>query len=437
MEHLGPPRPRVSRETRLLLVTVLVSIVTLWVLARIRFPDRPPTPNPVPPLFTQLAVRPRFEELAASVAELESRLLPALIALELDKLTTSGRLTVGERVVPALRIRNDVVVTLLDRETGVTTMEHSADRAVLARDPASGLAVVRVPAAAAPVLTPWLPQRMQYPRYFVESDVTRQGTSLRPVFVGSLSRVVSPTWSESIWAAPANTGLAIGAFVFTTDGTLAGLAIEHEGRPAILPADAMMRSAERLLREGSGGGGWLGLEVQALTPAIASVTGGTNGVVVTWVDPEGPAAGKLVVADVIETLGDQAFATMKHWEARLSRLAPGDSVLLGVRRAGQIEEVQLAAADPPPLPANLEPYPLGLITRVVPRVGVEVVRVDPGSAADRAGVQVGDVITLIGNLEGPTPAQITQAFLATPEDRALLLGITRGDHHRVLALGKR
>ena len=406
-----------SRETRLLFITVLVAVVTLWVLARIRYPGQPATPNPVPSLLTQLAPRAGFEDLAVEVAGLESRLAPSLVALES-----------GQDVLPALRIRDDVVVARL-------TSNLTPKLTVLARDPASGLAVIRVPAAPAPALALWSPQRMQYPRYLIVSDVSRQGMSLRPIFVGSLYPAASPTWSESIWAAPARTDLATGAFVFTSDGTLAGLAIEHEGRPAILPAEAVIRLAERLLREGVRASGWLGVEVQALTPSIASAAGVGAGVVVTRVDPQGGAAEKLAVTDVIETVDGEVVATLEHWEARLARLAAGDSLALSVRRRGDVQEIQVTAGDAPPAPA--EARPLGLTMRAVSRTGVEVVRVDPGSAAARAGIEAGDVVTVIGEVERPTPGQLTRAFHAAPDDRPLLVGVTRGDRHRVLALGKR
>lgn len=436
MEMGGPPRPRVSRETRLLFITVLISIVTLWVLARIRFPDRPATPNPVPPLLTQLAVRPRFEDLALAVAELESRLAPSLLALELDEPPPFGdQPAFAQDVIPALRIRDDVVVTLLKTASGVASAPRPANLTLLARDPASGLAVIRVPTAPAPVLTVWSPQRMQYPRYLIVSDVSRQGTSLRPIFVGSLYPAASSMWSDSIWAAPAHTDLATGALVFSTEGRLAGLAIEHAGRPAILPAEALIRAADRLLREGSRNGGWLGVEVQELTPAVALAAGASGGVMVTWVDPRGAAAEKLAVTDVIETIGDEVVAGLEHWEARLARLAAGDSLVLRVRRRGEVREIQLTAGGAPPTLS--EAHLLGLTMRAVPRIGVEVVRVDPGSAAARAGIEAGDVMTLIGEIERPTPAQVTRAFQATPEDRPLLVGVTRGDRRRVLALGKR
>ena len=91
-----------------------------------------------------------------------------------------------------------MVVALLETATGVESAPRPADLSVLARDPASGLAVIRVPTAPAPVLTVWFPRRMQYPRYLIASDVARQGTSLRPVFVSALYPAASPTWSESI-----------------------------------------------------------------------------------------------------------------------------------------------------------------------------------------------------------------------------------------------
>ena len=69
-------RPRVSRETRLLLTTALVAVAALWVLARIRFPDLPATPNPVPPLLSQLATTPTFDGLAFEVSQLQVRLEP-------------------------------------------------------------------------------------------------------------------------------------------------------------------------------------------------------------------------------------------------------------------------------------------------------------------------------------------------------------------------
>ena len=71
----------------------------------------------------------------------------------------------------------DVVVALLPPASGAAGMPPAADPIVLARDPASGLAVIRVPAARAMALPLWSPLRLQYPRYLLVSDVSPTGTS--------------------------------------------------------------------------------------------------------------------------------------------------------------------------------------------------------------------------------------------------------------------
>ena len=74
-------RSRVSRETRQLLIAALVAVVALWLLARIRFPGAPATPNPIPSLLSQLSVAPRLvvDHLGMSQAG-----LPALLDLVKD-----------------------------------------------------------------------------------------------------------------------------------------------------------------------------------------------------------------------------------------------------------------------------------------------------------------------------------------------------------------
>lgn len=80
MELTGLRRSRISRDTRLLLITVCVAVAVLWVLARLRFPERPVTANPIPPLLTQLASRAVLEDLPSEVSQLQPRVLPLLHA---------------------------------------------------------------------------------------------------------------------------------------------------------------------------------------------------------------------------------------------------------------------------------------------------------------------------------------------------------------------
>ena len=63
--------------------------------------------------------------------------------------------------------------------------------------------------------------------------------------------------------------------------------------------------------------------------------------------------------------------------------------------------------------------------------GAEVVRVEPGSAGDRAGLVAGDVITLVAGTEAPNPAQLTKAFASLHAGQRVMLAVTRGDTHFV------
>jgi S1-C subfamily serine protease len=282
-------------------------------------------------------------------------------------------------------------------------------------------------------VTTWSPIRPQYPRYLITGDVSREGTSFRPVFVGALYAVQSSIWTGSIWALPPSTNLSPGAFVFTTEGLLAGLVVRRDRGLAIVPGDTVLGAADHLRRNGFPEQGQLGIDVEPVRPDLGASLGAETGVIVAWVDPQGPAAGRLDVTDVIEAVGDEGSLTYEGWRARMARLAPGESVLLHVRQHGNVRTVSLTAGPAPPAAVR----PLGLTLRAIRSVGVEVVRVDLASAAARAGIEPGDVITLIGDRQAPTPSEVRRVFAAAPEDRPILLAVTRGERHQVLVLQKR
>jgi putative serine protease PepD len=65
-----------------------------------------------------------------------------------------------------------------------------------------------------------------------------------------------------------------------------------------------------------------------------------------------------------------------------------------------------------------------------------VVYVLPRSAAARAGIQAGDVITRVGNVETPSSANISRLFAAESPGGSLVVALTRNQDHRVLAIKK-
>jgi S1-C subfamily serine protease len=171
--------------------------------------------------------------------------------------------------------------------------------------------------------------------------------------------------------------------------------------------------------------------VQALTDPVALVTGAKVGVVVTFVRPDGPAARRLMVGDVIQELDGRALATREVWDVRMSRLSVDDALTVRVRRRGEVLDVALVAVSPP---VPVVTRSLGLTLRRRTGIGAEVIRVEPASAGNRAGLVVGDVITLIADIDAPTPVQVTRSFAALREGRRSMVAVTRGATHFVTTL---
>jgi S1-C subfamily serine protease len=403
-----------------------MAVAALWLLARVRFPERPVTPNPVTSVLSQLASVPKYDELAREIAEIHARLQPSLLVLGAPS-ALPGVLPVPPPTT-AIRLRDDLAVTLVAGSARARWTEVST----LAVDAASGLAVVRVPLPG-PTSPPvsWAPREPQQSRYLAASDVSPEGVSLRPAFVGSLDPVESPLWAEPVWAVPAHTDLAPGSFLFTSSAEFAGLVIAHGGGLAIVPAGTVLAAAERLLATPRGPAGTIGIEVQALTPDVAAVTGARWGVVVTWVDAGGAASTQLMAGDVIEAVDGRALITRPHWDARVARLAVGETLALRVRRRDAIQEVAVVASAPPEPPATRS---LGLTLRGRATIGADVVRLERGSAAERAGLAIGDVITRIADVAAPTPAQVVRSFAAIDQGGRVLVAVTRGDTHLVTTM---
>ena len=424
----GSYRPRLSRETRRLLLTALVATLTLWVLARVRFPERPAAPNPVPPILDQLTGPPTFAELAARVGELRGQLADSLVSLVFIRDDTHASYGGSVQRAVALRIRDDLAVTVV---APASRRAGGSPRGVVAEDRGSGLMLVETAVKTRPQLPIfWSPRDLQQPRYLLASSASPEDISLQPAFVGSLAPIETPQWAGSVWALPMDAAVAPGALLFTEQGELVGVVVQSESGPAIVPARLLLASAERLLEAPPKAAADLGVDVDTLTPRLAAAAGAQAGVVVAWVDPAGIAASLLRIGDVIEAIDDVAITNTEQWRVRAARVGVGDTINLRVTRRGAQRIVQLR------VPASSEENAafLGLGMRRVARVGTEVTRVVRGSASEAAGIAAGDLITAIGDIRAPTPAEISSAFEAIDSGGLLIVAVTRDGAHRVIAL---
>lgn len=423
---MDPLRPSISRETRLLLTIVVISVALLWVLARIRFPGKAASPSPVPPVLAQLAPPSAFEDITSTVAQLTPHIgeLISVVAVSTD--SAAGPQSIAAQ---ALQVRDGLAIALTgDREQPLSI--GGASVGVTARDPATGLTLLRLPVEDTAAPDVWSSRGLQYPRFLIASDVSTGTLSLRPVFIGSLNSIASPRWSGSLWAVPDGASLRPGTFLFTVAGELAGVTISHADHVAIVPGELLMSAVDRLLRQPNPNHASLGADVQTLTPSLAAALQAQTGVVVTWVDPGGPAAGLLSPMDVVTRINGNAVGTPDQWDSQVMALANGSAVVLDVHRQGKAQQVTVTAR---PEGASSDDPVLGLTLRSIPRVGAEVLHVVPRSAAARAGIRAGDVITRASTVEAPSPAQISRLF---SEDESLVFAVTRDQDHRVLVIEK-
>jgi S1-C subfamily serine protease len=415
MEPTSSYRPRVSRETRLLLTAGLLAITVLWLLARVRFRDRPSPPSAIPAVLSQLNTGPKLDDLAAEISDLSGRLAPWLVAMRRPAGTPASS---QPQWVAGLRYRDDVAVTLLP------VGSSAGDSGVVALDRASGVALSRtLGRAVGTPPRPWTPQEPLAPRYLVATDVSPAGVSLRPAFIGSFDTIASPLVPAPVWALPAGSDLPLGAILFTTNAELVGMVISSGGQRAIVPAATLLAEAARLLAQPQQPAGTLGIEVQALTPPLASATGASAGVVLTWIDGAAASRGRLRVGDVIEAVDGVPLVNDADWDVRMARLSAGNTVRLRGRSRGATVEATLVASPAAP-PATRT---IGLTLRARPRTGAEVIRLQPGSAGQRAGLAEGDVITLFGEHLAPPPLRVTRSFAAMQEGQKVIVGVSRGD----------
>ena len=95
-------RPRVSRETRRLLAAAGLALLALWILARLRFPERPASANPVATVLTQISPPTTFSDLAAEVDRVRRRVAPVLAEVTWPVPQAPG----GARTFPAWPFRD-------------------------------------------------------------------------------------------------------------------------------------------------------------------------------------------------------------------------------------------------------------------------------------------------------------------------------------------
>ena len=235
--------------------------------------------------------------------------------------------------------------------------------------------------------------------------------------------------------APINQGNS-GGPLFNLKGEVIGIntALQSQGDGGSIgigfsiPSNDAQFVIARLQQFGRVKPGWVGARVQKLTPIIAEAAGlprselHAEGIIVTGLEPNAPALGKLRPGDIIVGVASAPLRDARTFNRSVGILdvgstAPFDLWRAGKRmtievpigdnpddvRAGQgltMEQMAQHFTDPPDLGLGLAPVTPDVRTRydVTPdTTGIAVVTVDPRSKASEAGIEPGDIIQRVMN----------------------------------------
>lgn len=413
----------------MLLVTIVVSIAVLLLLSQFRFPEESGQRlvDPAPAPLERLAARGAYDELASAMADLERRIAPRVVVFRVRPARSSGEFVVAPRVA------QERAVAILGPNEALAPFA-GVEPAILTREFTHHVAVLRVPAAEGATVSPQPVQPRTGPRYLVAVEGTSDGPSLRPVYVGRLALSPETAGAPVVTLSGLQAPLSRGAAIFTIEGTFLGLVTEGGAQPTLIGGDVLRAAAEQAQPTPVTIGDF-GIDVQPLTDPLMRATGADRGVMVSYVRPDGRAAGVLQPSDVIQSIAGVPINSVAAFRQVERNRGGNPQVPLTIVRSGTVMEVALTTAGQPQ--DRQQSTESGVIGRTVTGTGVEIVAVRAGSAAATADIRRGDLIVLLNAQAAPTATMLDRAYRALKPGDVILLGVIRDHRQRIVPLEKR
>jgi serine protease Do len=247
--------------------------------------------------------------------------------------------------------------------------------------------------------------------------------------------------------------VGINTFLISPSGSFSGMGFA-------IPAQIVRPTVETLIRDGKVSHGHIGIGIADVTPENAKFFDGANatGAVVTQVDADSPG-GKagLQIGDVITQIDHQQVTDSGELQVTVGQKQPGTKIDLTVLRDGKTMQVPvtLEALGSHNAEGNENGggnhgkarWGIGL-ANITPDMreqlqaphdvhGAVIEQVQPGSPADNAGLQQGDIILEVDRKKVQSASDVQQALSNVPkgQDALLLVWSNGGNSFRVLHAG--
>ncbi|HEX4118088.1 MAG TPA: PDZ domain-containing protein, partial [Rhizomicrobium sp.] len=199
-----------------------------------------------------------------------------------------------------------------------------------------------------------------------------------------------------------------------------------------IPASTIHDVVGQLQAHGHVSRGYLGVQIQSVTPEIAASLGikDAKGALVAEVTPNGPAAkAGFEQGDIITAINGQTVEDNRDLTRKVALVPAGQTATFSVNRQGQPKTLKadigarpddkVASNTPNPTPgplatgnamglglASLTPEARKTFNLNETTAGVVITKVDPNSDAADKGLQPGDVVQKVGSKVVHTPADV-------------------------------